>query len=136
MTYEEYHTGATLNESQSVALTTSDKNQLITFSLSQQAQALWKLMQILIYDQRDNAMAVDPSDIKKQAAETTVAHAMARFYHQLRQRVDGMANEQIGELRARANAEIVKDAKKIEEIVMSQIEGLPPIDVFGDNSLL
>lgn len=96
------------------------KTDLFAFAHTETSKALWLLMENMVIEARDEAMATDPADEKTQKARMTEAHAMAKFYTRIRKEIESLVTEQMGEIQRLANEEILKDREKVEEIILSQ----------------
>lgn len=101
-------------------LSVMQKMDLFAFSHTETAKSLWELMQNMIIEARDEAMAVDPAEEKVQKARMDTAHAMAKFYTRVRKEIEFLSNERMGEIERLANEEIMKDQDRIETIILNQ----------------
>lgn len=108
-----------------VPLDLHQKMDLFAFSHTEAAKSLWALMENLIIEARDEAMAIDPAEEKIQKARTDTAHGMAKFYTRLRKEIESIASERVGEIQRLANEEILKDHEAVENIILSQSVNLP-----------
>lgn len=97
-----------------------EKMDLFSFTHTSTAKALYKLMENLIIDARDEAMAVDPVDEKLQKSRIDGAHWFSVFYTRVRKSIESSAMEHIGELQRFANEEILTDRDQIENIILDQ----------------
>ncbi len=101
-------------------LSVMQKTDLFAFSHTETAKSLWELMENVVVEARDEAMAIDPAEEKIQKARMDTAHAMAKFYTRIRKEIESLASEQMGEIERLANEEILKDQELIEAIVLDQ----------------
>lgn len=109
-----------VKDSRIQALDVKEKVDLFAFSHTETCRALYKLMENLVLDARDEAMAVPPEEEKLQKAKMDMAHAMSKFYTRLRKEIESTASEHIGELQRIANEEVMKDQDAIESIILDQ----------------
>jgi hypothetical protein len=101
-------------------LNIAEKMGLFAFSHTEQCQALYKLMENMVIEARDDAMAVDPANEKEQKSKMDLAHAMGLYYTRIRKSIESTANEHIGELQRIANEEVLRDREQIEQIILDQ----------------
>lgn len=94
---------------------------LIIISQNPQLQALWDLIEMEIVVARDIAMAVDPAEPIKQSAAMTTAHAMAKLYLSVRDRIDFITREHLNEIKRLDMERKLGSPDEIERIVMSQL---------------
>lgn len=97
-----------------------EKADLFAFSHTTTCRALYKLMENLVVEARDEAMSVEPDQEKLQKAKMDTAHAMAKFYTRLRKEIETAASEHRGELQELANQEILGDRDVMEQIILDQ----------------
>ena len=76
-----------------------------------------------VLDARDEAMAVDPVEEKKQVVRMTEAHAIAKFYQKIRKQIEFAAQEQIEEIKSKAAQEATQEQEFMEAVVMEQASG-------------
>lgn len=88
------------------------------------AKALDKLMKLTIVDARNQALEADPSDKEAQATKMTVAHAMNKFYENLRQIVHVEKTKHHLEVKLKAAEAELEDQQKLEEVIFSNTTGL------------
>lgn len=97
-----------------------EKADLFAFSHTETCRALYKLMENMVIDARDEAVAVPPEEEKLQKAKMDMAHAMSKFYTRLRKEIETTASEHLGETQYLANQEVLKDQDTIEAIILDQ----------------
>jgi hypothetical protein len=73
---------------------------------------------------RDEAMAVDPTEEKKQAVRMTEAHAMAKFYQRVRDKIEYAAQEQLDAIKLKAAQAVTQEQEFFEEVILQQASGI------------
>ena len=96
------------------------KMDLIIISANPQIQSLWDLMEMIVLTARNEAVAVDPSEEKKQVAALTIAHAMAKMYSQVRQQIDFITNEHLAESKRLDMEKKLESPDEIEKILLGE----------------
>lgn len=76
-------------------------------------------MEIIIA--RDEAMAISPAKPLEQAAAMSVAHAMARFYESVKERIRFTTAEHLNESKRRDAEKKLGTPEEIERIIMEQL---------------
>lgn len=104
---------------QSLELSDSEKMDLMAGDDTPYANAIRKLMRKEIFDARDEAMACDPADERKQRALMTVAHAMEKFYKNVLGKITFEKTSHFMEVKQKLLQEELKDQEKIEEIILA-----------------
>jgi hypothetical protein len=99
-------------------LSMHEQQDLIVLGADPRVHTLFKIMEYEIIEARDEAMACDPAEKDKRAALMDTAHAMAKWYTQIRSRITRELNEHLGEIKRRANEELVKDQNAVEKIIL------------------
>lgn len=97
------------------------KMDLIILSANPQIQSLWDLMEMIVLTARNEAVAVDPSEEKKQIAALTIAHAMAKMYGQVRQQIDYITNEHLAESRRLDMEKKLESPEEVEKMVLGEL---------------
>jgi hypothetical protein len=104
-------------------LSQAQKMDLIVLSTNPNFQTVYDLMENEVLAARDEAMAVDPTEDKKQVARMTEAHAMAKFYQKIRKQIEFAATEQLAKVQEKAAQEATQEQEFLEEIVLQQASG-------------
>lgn len=101
-------------------LSTAEKIDLMMFSHTTVAQTVFKLLELMVVEERDAAAAVELDKEAEQRAAWTSAHVMQKLYSKFRARVEESANEHRADIEKRALEEELKDQAKIQEIILHQ----------------
>lgn len=102
-------------------LNPAEKSELIAFTTTTYYPLICKLMENMIHDAKDIAMAVDPANGDEQRARMTEAHAMSLFYVRLIKCITKEVNDRMGEIQEHmANAQI-HDQEFIEDQIIKQV---------------
>lgn len=104
-------------------LSESEKMDLIAGSSTPFAQALFKLMETEIVRARNEAMECPPEEVAKQRTLMTIAHAMDKFYKNLRSRMEYTTTEHILNVRQKVQEADLQDQAKMEEIILANTRG-------------
>lgn len=109
---------ANFSYSQTTELTDIEKMDLAVLHQDPRVRTLYKLMELQIIKARNDAMSADPAEEAKQRSLMTVAHAMDKFYKQLRGEIEFGVAEHIADVKTKALQEELKDQAKLEEIIL------------------
>lgn len=104
-------------------LTNAQKMDLIVLSSNPAFEAVYILMENEVLDARDEAMAVDPVEEKKQVVRMTEAYAIAKYYGKIRKQIELAATDQLEAIRAKATQEAAQEQQFFEDIVLQQASG-------------
>ena len=104
-------------------LSQAQKMDLIVLSTNPNFQTVYDLMENEVLAARDEAMAVDPTEEKKQVVRMTEAHAMAKFYQKIRKQIEFAATEQLENIKAKAAQEATQEQDFLESVVLEQASG-------------
>ena len=107
-------------------LTEGEKMDLLMFGQQEISKTVFKLMEMIIINARDNAMACDPSLIPQQKALMDGAHAKAEFYHEVRAAIKNAAEEHLAMIKQGEVEEALADEQFIENVILSQVLNEPP----------
>ncbi len=106
-------------------LTQGEKTDLLMFAQTEVAKTVFKVMEMEIIDARDEAMACDPSEVVKQKALMDTAHAMAKFYTRIRNKMSGVVDE-FKQLAAEAEVEEAMDDQEfIQNAILASVLNQP-----------
>lgn len=101
-------------------LTPTENMELVTFAATSYFPLICKIMEYTIIEQRDEAMATDPSEEAKQRARMTEAHAMAKQYTRFRKMIDVARVEHMGAIAQTEVEKNLQDQAFIEELIINQ----------------
>lgn len=101
-------------------LNPTERIELATFSNTSYYPLIRKIMETLIVEQRDAAMAVDPANRDEQVARMTEAHAMGLLYTRFCKLTEQVVTEYRGEKQAEVARHALDDPAFIEKIVLGQ----------------
>lgn len=110
-----------LNRRTVTELTEIEKIDLVVFSSMPVAETLFRIMEDEILEARDLAMATDPVNVKQVLALQAEAHAMARFYTRIRNKIEGSKVEHFGNIAAKAVEEAIQDQDELENLIISNL---------------
>lgn len=100
-------------------LTDSEKMELTVLGSDPRCLTLFKLMEWEIEDAKDEAMEADPSKPAEQVALMTIAHAMNKFYKQVRSRMLVATHEHVADVKLKLAQKDLEDKSKIEAIILA-----------------
>jgi hypothetical protein len=107
-------------------LAEGEKMDLLMFGQQAISKTVFKLMEMIIINARDNAMACNPAKIVEQKALMDGAHAKAEFYHEIREAIRGAAEEHLAKMKQGEVEEAMADEEFVENVILSQALGTPP----------
>lgn len=102
-------------------LTPKQQMDLIIISQNPQLSSLWELMEMEIIIARDEAMAVSPAKPIEQTAAMTVAHAYAKLYETVKDRIRFITAEHLNEVKRADMQKKLGSPEEIERIIMEQL---------------
>lgn len=103
-------------------LSDAKKRDLIVLCANPNINVLWELMENIVIDSRDAAMAIDPADEKRQRAGMTIAHAQAKMYTKVRETIQYITEEHLNETRRLEYEKAMGTQEEIERIVLEQTQ--------------
>ena len=101
-------------------LSITEKLDLFQFAHTSYAETVYKLLELILIEMRDEAAETDPADEKKQKAVWDVAHAAHKIYTRFRQEVQKIAEGHRADIADKANKEILEDQQEMERIMLNQ----------------
>ena len=104
-------------------LTDSEKMDLVAGDDSPFARAIYKLMERAIFITQREAMEADPSNDKVQLAKLTIAHAVDKFYTDVREMVRFAKQSHITDIKTLAAQKELEETGRLEEIILAQSRG-------------
>lgn len=107
----------------SIELSDSEKMDLVAGNQTPFANAIYKLMELEIIKARNKAMEADPANQRVQLSLMTIAHAIDKFYKDIRNSVEFAIGEHVLDVRQKVRAEELKDQQVFEEIVLRNARG-------------
>lgn len=105
-------------------LTVSEKMDLVVFSSMPVSKAVYKLMELEIVQARNEAMRANPAKVEEQRALMTVAHAMDKFYTNVRGKITFATGEHIADVKLKVQQVDMEDKEKLEEIIFQNVTGI------------
>ena len=105
-------------------LTEPEKMDLTVFSSMSLAKAVYKVMEIEILEALHEAMQTNPANKEQQVANMTIAHAMDKFYTNVRGKIEHAMGEHVATVRLKVQEEDLKDAARMEEIILQNATGI------------
>lgn len=112
-----------LETGRAVELTTGEQMDIIVWSSSPTFLTVCKLLENIVLNARDEAMAVDPALRDVQYARMTEAHGIAAAYHKFRNEVDTASATELAKLKEKANRELAKDQDFVANALISSVSG-------------
>lgn len=112
-----------LETGRQMVMTETAEQELIVWSSSPTYKTTCDLLESIVLDSRDEAMAVDPAEEAKQKARVTEAHAMAKMYKVFRDRIDGLTEDRKARMKTKANRQLIQDDAFIESIILANASG-------------
>lgn len=113
----------TIGSKKVIDLSLSEKQDLALFSGTPAYAAILKLMELQLIEARDAAILTDPAEPAKQIAAINIAHAMAKCFLGLKQRMEYLVAEVHGEIKKKQVQLDMEDHEKLEEIILGQSSG-------------
>src|ERR1700676_2449087 len=104
-------------------LTDSEKMDLVAGDDTPFARAIYKLMEREVFNAQREAIKTKPSNKEEQLANMTIAHAVDKFYTDLRAIVLFEKTSHITDIKALAAKKELEETGRLEEIVLAQSRG-------------
>ena len=101
-------------------LDAAEKAELLQFSYTTTANIIFKVLEIMVIEARDEAAAVDPANEAEVRAKQGVAYTMGLLYAKFKEKVQGPALEHYGETKRILNARLAQEQEFIEDIIINQ----------------
>lgn len=108
---------------QAPELNDQEKMDLVAGDGTPFANAIYKLMESRVLLAQTEAIKSDPADERNQRSKMTIAHAMDKFYTDVREMIRFEKTSHITDIKQRAAALELEEAGKLEEIILAQATG-------------
>jgi hypothetical protein len=108
---------------QAPELSDQEKMDLVAGDNTPFANAMYKLMENRIFLAQREAMTADPANEKQQVAKLTIAHAMDKFYTDVRDMINFEKQSHIMDIKTRAAQKQLEEEGVMEEIIAANARG-------------
>lgn len=121
-----------LSINRAAPLTRQEQMELVAASTTRGFQIVYKLLELMVIEERDLAARIDPADKKAQRAAWTTAHAMLKMYDKFKQKVEEGITEHRDELAKKAAEELAKERDEIGGVIAANIPYENTIEGFAE----
>jgi hypothetical protein len=108
---------------QAPELSDQEKMDLVAGDNTPFTNAMYKLMENRIFLAQREAMTADPANEKQQVAKLTIAHAMDKFYMDVRDMINFEKQSHIMDIKTRAAQKQLEEEGVMEEIIAANARG-------------
>lgn len=98
-------------------LSRQEQIELFAASRTRQMDLVYKLLELMVIEERDNAARVDPANEPSQRAAWTTAYAMNQLYQKFRTRVEEALTEHKDEIAKKAAEENAREQQEVEGVI-------------------
>lgn len=101
-------------------LNPAEKSELIAFRATSYYPLIRQIMENMIHEAKDLAMAVDPVNQDEQRARMTEAHAMSKFYTRMIKSIEREVSERMGQIQEKAIQSQLDDREFTDNLLVEQ----------------
>lgn len=109
----------TIGNNKSVELSLAERQDLILFSATPACSAIYKLLEKILVEARDEAVRIPSGQREERLAALDTAHAAGQIIIKLKQEVRYMVDEHLGRLKQDEQQRDLEDRAEIENIIFA-----------------